>query len=79
VAFLGRLRGEPKSLEALFFLWKDEPTGERRPTPMTILSRLTVREVIMGLLNAVYMKLKALIEFIERTDEEFLAGDVDDR
>ena len=33
----------------------------------------------MGLLNAVYVKLKALIEFIERTDEEFLAGDVDDR
>jgi hypothetical protein len=33
----------------------------------------------MGLLNAVYMKLRALIQFIERTDEEFLAGEVDDR
>jgi hypothetical protein len=33
----------------------------------------------MGLINAVFMKVRALIEFIERTDEEFLAGDVDDR
>jgi hypothetical protein len=33
----------------------------------------------MGLINAVYIKFKAFIQFIERTDEEFLAGDVDDR
>ena len=33
----------------------------------------------MGLLNAVYMKLRAFIQFIERADEEFLAGEVDDR
>ena len=33
----------------------------------------------MGLLNAVYMKFKAFILFIERTDEEFLAGELDDR
>ena len=30
----------------------------------------------MGLLNAVYMKFRAFILFIERTDEEFLAGEV---
>ena len=28
----------------------------------------------MGMLNVIYMKLRAFIEFIERTDEEFLAG-----
>jgi hypothetical protein len=33
----------------------------------------------MALLNAVYMKLRAFIEFIERSDEEFLAGEADDR
>jgi hypothetical protein len=33
----------------------------------------------MGLLNAVYMKFRAFIRFIERADEEFLAGEVDDR
>ena len=33
----------------------------------------------MGLLNAVYMKFRAFIRFIERADEEFLAGDVEDR
>ena len=32
----------------------------------------------MALLNAVYMKFRAFIQFIERTDEEFLAGEVDD-
>jgi hypothetical protein len=32
----------------------------------------------MGILNVIYMKLRAFIEFIERTDEEFLAGEVDD-
>ena len=29
----------------------------------------------MGLLDAVYMKFRAFILFIERTDEEFLAGE----
>jgi hypothetical protein len=33
----------------------------------------------MVLLNAVYMKFRAFIRFIERADEEFLAGDGDDR
>ena len=33
----------------------------------------------MVLLSAVYMKFRAFIRFIERADEEFLAGDVDDR
>ena len=33
----------------------------------------------MVLLRAVYMKFRAFIRFIERADEEFLAGDVDDR
>ena len=33
----------------------------------------------MGLLNTVYLKFRAFIRFIERADEEFLAGEVDDR
>jgi hypothetical protein len=33
----------------------------------------------MGLLNAVYLKFRAFIRFIEQADEEFLAGEVDDR
>ena len=33
----------------------------------------------MGLFNAIYMKVRAFIRFIEQTDEEFLAGEVDDR
>ena len=33
----------------------------------------------MGLLSAVYMKFRAFIRFIERTDEEFLEGEVDDQ
>ena len=33
----------------------------------------------MKLLNAVYTKFRAFIRFIERADEEFLAGEVDDR
>jgi hypothetical protein len=33
----------------------------------------------MGWINAVYMKFRALIQFIERSDKEFLAGEVDDR
>ena len=33
----------------------------------------------MALLNTVYMKFRAFIRFIERTDEEFLAGEAEDR
>ena len=32
----------------------------------------------MELFNAVYMKFRALIQFIERADAEFLEGEVDD-
>ena len=33
----------------------------------------------MGLLNTVKLKFRAFIRFIERADEEFLAGEVDER
>jgi hypothetical protein len=33
----------------------------------------------MGLLNTVYLKFRAFIRFIERADEEFLAGELGDR
>ena len=31
------------------------------------------------MLNVIYRKFRAFIQFIERTDEEFLAGEVEDR
>jgi len=33
----------------------------------------------MGMLKVVYIKFRALIQFIERMDEEFLEGEVEDR
>ena len=75
-----RITSTPEA-ETLHFPVEDEPGGERLFEALRLCSPLvppTDKEMQMALLNAVYMKLRAFIQFIERADEEFLAGEVDD-
>ena len=64
------------------FLWTTNEGASAFRRPDAILLRLSerpIRSCSMALLNTVYMKFRAFIRFIERTDEEFLAGEAEDR